>query len=101
MAREMIEPTHALDTCVHETMRPVCETLDNIVQQLVPGLDEDQLRRCSCSIVGQIVFYHHCRPAIDKLFPGQCFGREEIERLAEHVTRFSLSGLRALSEQKD
>src|SRR4051812_28442104 len=100
MAREMIEPTHALDACVHDTMRPVCEKLDQILRELLPGLDEDQLRHAACSVVGQIVFYHHCRPAIDKLFPGQCFGRQEIERLAEHVTHFSLSGLRALSKEK-
>lgn len=96
MAREMIEPTHALDACANEAMRPVNEMLASIVRELVPGIDADQLRRCSCSIVGQIVFYHHCRPVIDKLFPGQCFMPAEIEKLAEHVTQFSLAALRAV-----
>jgi AcrR family transcriptional regulator len=100
MAREMIEPTHALDICASETMRPISEILRAIIRQLVPGIGEDDLRRCACSVVGQIVFYHHCRPAIDKVFPGQCFTPQEIEKLADHVTQFSLSALRSLAEKK-
>src|SRR5438067_5425823 len=96
MAREMIEPTHALDVCASETMRPISEILRAIIRQIVPGIGEDDLRRCACSVVGQIVFYHHCRAAIDKVFPGQCFTAHEIEKLAEHVTQFSLSALRSL-----
>ena len=94
MAREMIEPTHALDQCANETMQPIAELLRGIIRELVPGIGDVQLRHCACSIVGQIVFYHHCRPVIDKLFAGQCFTAGEIEKLAEHVTAFSLAGLR-------
>src|SRR6478752_1386010 len=64
MAREMIEPTHALDDCAKETMRPIGELLREIIRQLIPNASEEQLRRTALSIIGQIVFYHHCRPAI-------------------------------------
>src|SRR5215204_475404 len=73
MAREMVEPTHALEACVNETMRPVTDLLQSIVRELIPGVTDDVVRRCSCSVIGQIVFYHHCRPTLDKVFPGQCF----------------------------
>jgi TetR/AcrR family transcriptional regulator, regulator of cefoperazone and chloramphenicol sensitivity len=95
MAREMIEPTHALDVCVQETMRPIGEALRAIIRLMVGEIPEDDLRRLSCSVIGQIVFYHHCRPVMDKVFPGQCFTRDEIEKLANHVTQFSLAALKS------
>jgi TetR/AcrR family transcriptional regulator, regulator of cefoperazone and chloramphenicol sensitivity len=101
MAREMVDPTHALDSCAKETMRPIADLLRNIIRELLPNISEDQLRRCSCSIVGQIVFYHHCRPAIDKVFPGQRFSPEEVEKLADHVTRFSLAALKEIPSKVD
>jgi AcrR family transcriptional regulator len=97
MAREMIEPTHALDECASETMRPISELLQSIIRQIVPDITDDQLRQYACSVVGQIVFYHHCRAAIDKVYPAQCFTREEIEKLADHVTKFSLAAINDLA----
>ena len=94
MAREMIEPTHALDACVNETMKPLSQRLHAIIEQLVPGASEDDVRRFACSVVGQVVFYHHCRPTLDKLYPGQCFEADDIERLAQHIYKFSLAGLK-------
>src|SRR4051794_6651455 len=100
MAREMIEPTHALDECATETMRPISEVLRQIVRELLPGAAEEQIRRTALSIVGQIVFYHHCRPAIDKLYPDVCYTRDEIGKLAEHVTQFSLAAMKNLTNEK-
>ena len=51
------------------------------------------------SVMGQIVFYHHCRPAIDKIYPDVCYSREEIDRLAAHVTKFSLAALASINEE--
>jgi TetR/AcrR family transcriptional regulator, regulator of cefoperazone and chloramphenicol sensitivity len=97
MAREMIEPTHALDECVSETIRPTFDLLRNIVRELMPDAGDDQVRRCARSIVGQMVFYHHCRPVIDKLQPEMCYTRDEIDKLAEHVTQFSLAAMRNMN----
>jgi AcrR family transcriptional regulator len=93
MAREMIEPTHALDECVSETIRPTFDLLRDIVRELMRDAGDDQVRRCARSIVGQMVFYHHCRPVIDKLQPEMCYTRDEIDKLAEHVTQFSLAAM--------
>jgi AcrR family transcriptional regulator len=94
IAREMIEPTHAFDACVDEIMRPLTTRLHGIIEQIIPGIVEDDVRRFACSVVGQVVFYHHCRRAVDKLYPGQCFEADDIERLAQHIYEFSLAGLK-------
>jgi hypothetical protein len=96
----MIEPTHALEDIANETMRPSSDLLRNIVKELLPGASDELIQRASLSIVGQICFYHHCRPAIDKIYPGTRYTRPEIDKLAEHVTQFSLAALKALAPGK-
>ncbi len=94
MAREMIEPTHALDELVAERIRPLAKQLGEIVGALVGRPAGDQRVRMAClSIVGQCLFYHHCRPVISRLFPDEVFGVAEVDRLADHITRFSLAAL--------
>lgn len=99
IAREMFDPTHALDERVEETMRPIANLLMSVVRQLIPGASDTQVRQSACSIVGQIVVYHHCRSVLPKLYPGQCFGPDDIEQLARHITDFSLGGLQKISQQ--
>src|SRR5437773_2399882 len=57
MAREMIEPTHAFDACIEETMRPLSNRLHEIIHQIAPATSEEDVRRFACSVVGQVVFY--------------------------------------------
>jgi len=97
ITREMSDPTHALDERVKETMKPMADLLQGIVRDLSPRLNEDQLRMAAMSVVGQVTFHHHCRPAIEKIFPNQTYDTESIERLARSVTDFSLAGLRELN----
>src|SRR3954468_11866471 len=74
IAREMIDPTHALDERVEETMKPLADLLMSIVRQLLPAAATDEhVRQSACSVIGQIVMYHHCRPVLPKLYPGQTF----------------------------
>lgn len=95
MLNEMVEPTGALDELVKQEMAPKLESLALIVQRLAGGrLGERELRRVCYSIVGQCVFYKHCWPMIERLEKTVPYDREELERLAEHITRFSLLGLK-------
>lgn len=99
MAREMIEPTGALPIIVQERLRPMAGQLRQIVRALLgPAASEEQVRLCGCSIVSQCVFYHHCRPAVCQLFPEQKFGPADLERLADHITDFSLAALRQIAQ---
>jgi TetR/AcrR family transcriptional regulator, regulator of cefoperazone and chloramphenicol sensitivity len=95
MAREMIEPTGALDAIVKEEMRPMANTLRSIVGDLLgPKAAEETKRLCSLSVVSQVLFYHHCRPVISRLFPDMKFNEAAIEKLTAHITRFSLAAIK-------
>ncbi|MBI4325205.1 MAG: CerR family C-terminal domain-containing protein [Chloroflexi bacterium] len=100
ISREMVDPTGALDALVQEEIRPQAEALSSIVRQLAgDAASEEFIRSCGYSIVSQCVFYHHCQPVICRLFPEQRFDRQEIERLAGHITRFSLAALQQLAQK--
>lgn len=101
MAREMIEPTTALDALVKERIRPMANQLQKIIAEIINcQLNDECLRLCIFSVVSQCLFYNHCQPVILRLFPKQTFEPAEIARLAEHITRFSLAAMKHLSEAK-
>jgi AcrR family transcriptional regulator len=94
MAREMIEPTGALDDVVSNNMRPMAVVLDSILADLLgKGANETTKRLCACSVVSQVVFYHHCRPVVTRMFPGLKFDAAGLEELATHITGFCLAGI--------
>ena len=95
MAREMMEPTGALDAIVREDIRPMSAQLASIVSELLgAGADDATKRLCANSVVSQALFYHHCRPVVVRLHPDLKFDRAGIERLTEHITRFSLAAIK-------
>ncbi len=99
ISREMIEPTRALDSLVEEAARPVHEELASIVRELLgPEATEEAIRLCTLSIISQCVYYHHARAVIRRLYPEQKYGVEDIDRLAEHIARFSLAALKEFSK---
>src|SRR5205085_9177314 len=59
---------------------------------------DENIRRCATSVIGQIVFYHHCRPVLDKIFDGLKYDHAEIEALAKHITDFRSEERRAGKE---
>lgn len=98
MAREMIEPTAALDALVREQIRPIARELSGIVRELLGrGADEELVRLSGMSVVSQCLFYHHCRPVITRLYPRQKYDEADIDLLAAHITKFSLASLRRLA----
>ncbi|HUB86782.1 MAG TPA: CerR family C-terminal domain-containing protein [Verrucomicrobiae bacterium] len=98
MLREMIEPTAALDSLVEERMRPMAGQLSQIVAEILDcPLNDERVRLCGMSVVSQCVFYNHCRPVVSRLFPKQPpQDAASIERLANHITRFSLAAMKHL-----
>jgi AcrR family transcriptional regulator len=100
MAREMIEPTGALDTIVKEGIRPMSEVLTSILGELMgPKADEKTKRLCAMSVVSQVLFYHHCRPVVARMFPDMKFNEQSVEKLAEHITTFSLAAIKELAKK--
>jgi AcrR family transcriptional regulator len=102
MSREMIEPSAALDSLVEERMRPMAGQLWQIVADILKcPLNHERVRLCGFSVVSQCVFYHHCRPVVSRLFPKEePLDAAGIERLADHITRFSLAAMKHLSATK-
>ena len=97
MAREMVEPTAALDELVERGIRPQAQMLSEIVRSIVSDpVEDDLVRRCVASIVGQCVFYHHARPVIERLYPEQAYQPSDIGQIAQHITQFSYEALQHL-----
>ncbi len=94
IAREMAEPTHALDSLVSQ-IRINQQRLSNIIRQLLgPEPDEETILRCTFSVSGQCLFYFYCREVVSRLRPGHQCDAATIEALAEHITKFSLAALK-------
>ncbi len=105
MARELADPTPALDKIVREAIAPLHEFLGKLVREI---LDDDaagndigaaELRRCVYSILGQCVFYRHSHPVLQRLDHSLPYDRNEIEAIADHIAEFSLSGIAHLSSK--
>ena len=95
MAHEMAEPTGAMDGLIDEVYRPLLDQLAGIVRELGgAALDEETVTRCARSIHGQCLYYYFARQALERMALAQRFETADIERLAEHITRFSLAAIR-------
>jgi len=95
VAHEMIEPTKALDMLVKQNFRPNFERLTAIIRELLDReVDEETLRLCTFSVAGQWLFYFHGGQVIKRLHPEQRFGPQDIEKLANHITKFSVAALK-------
>jgi AcrR family transcriptional regulator len=95
MSREMVEPTNALSIIIKEMIKPRFQQLFAIVQKLLGNnVSEETVRRCCFSITGQCLYYRFAQPVVLKLSPQQKYDPASIEKLAEHITRFSLNALK-------
>src|SRR6266704_3665965 len=70
MSREMAEPTAAMDELVNRQIRPHFMYLRQVVTELLGRkTDEETIRLCCNSVVGQCLFYHFGQPVVTRLFP--------------------------------
>lgn len=95
VARELLEPTPALEVMIREHIRPMSEQLRAVITAILgPDRDEQTLGFCGLSIVSQCFFYFHCRAVVSRLLPDLPQGPAAVEPLTEHITRFSLAALK-------
>ena len=100
LAREMIDPTPALDRLVRNRMRANHEQLSTILRELLgEDASDEAIRLCALSVIAQCTFYRNSAPIISRLYP-DLVPTKEIERLADHVTRFSLAAIRGLRAKR-
>ncbi|MDZ4202857.1 MAG: CerR family C-terminal domain-containing protein [Gallionella sp.] len=95
MARELADPTPALDQIVREAIAPLHDFLAGLVREIVgDGVSDSELYRCVHSITGQCLYYHHSHPVLQRLHPELRYDRTEIDAIAQHIADFSLHGLK-------
>ncbi len=95
VAQEMMNPTKMLDVLVMQQIRPNLERLKAIVRTALPAETNDEtLRLCINSVAAQWLFYFHSGQVIKRLCPEQRFGPAEIQRLADHITKFTVTALK-------
>jgi TetR/AcrR family transcriptional regulator, regulator of cefoperazone and chloramphenicol sensitivity len=98
MAREMVEPTAALDQVIAGTLKPMCDMVHGIVREIVgPKPSDDEVRACAMSVIGQCCLYKHARAVVTRMYGPEVYSEQGIEALADHVTRFSLAAMRSLT----
>ena len=101
MAREMANPTTALDELVKNNIQPLRdEFLIPTLRELTGGcFSRRQLSYIGSSIMGQCLYFLQSQPIIDRLNPDFKIGKGEIAEIAEHITRFSLAAVTELTRQ--
>ncbi len=102
IAREIADPTKALDEIIETAITPQFNLLQEIIQQIL-GAQADKVivQRCLLSIFGQCLMFKHSRSIIDRLYPELIVNDSATQASAEHITRFSLAALTRFSQQKE
>ncbi|OYT72286.1 MAG: hypothetical protein CFK52_05555 [Chloracidobacterium sp. CP2_5A] len=96
MSHEMLHPTGALDIVVREFIEPRFEILKALIRLARPDLKQDaDVTLHAFSIVGQCLHMHFCRPITLQLARESALTPRFINRVARHITAFSLRALEA------
>ena len=95
LTHEIAQPTPAMTRIVNGVARPLYNQLCEIVGALL-GLpaDHEQTRLCTHSVMGQVIFYVLAGPFLVRLWPELKMTPEQLDRIAGHITDFSLAYLR-------
>ena len=99
MAREIIEPTGALESLVRHSIKPQYEALSRIIEELLGNhAPPEEVRACTNSVVGQCMHLYHSGPVLTRLVPDMSYEPADIEWWANHIARFSLAAIQRLRD---
>ena len=94
IAREIADPTKALDAVIETAIVPQLALLEDIIRHILQApADKATVDRCLLSIFGQCLMFKHSRSIIDRLHPELIADESAIQANAEHITQFSLAAL--------
>jgi AcrR family transcriptional regulator len=93
MMRELAEPTEACVALVESYIRPQALQLEAILGAVVPSHNRADFYMFGFSVVAQCLFYRVQRPIAELLVGPAEYATYSVEKLASHITRFSLPGL--------
>jgi len=98
MSHEMAEPTRGLDLVVEKAIRPFDRELEQVVRTLTgPQVTDQQVHDCVQCIVGQCNHFRQAKAVISRLGYYPVHDAQSLEHLIDHITRFSLAGLRGIA----
>lgn len=96
--QEMSHPTPALNELIEEFIRPRYEILCTLIASINGAGSQSRVTQlCAHSIVGQARHYLIASPVIGAVWPDLTFTAKDLDDIADHITAFSLAGIRAVS----
>lgn len=91
--REMTNPGKAAHVVVDEFIRPMAFALRERLRAVLPGIDEKRLLMTGFSVIGQCLFYRQNRPIAELIFGTDAVGALDLDAVADHVVRFTLTAI--------
>ncbi len=101
IAREMAEPTPALDLIIEKGIKPASERLGQVVSEIL-GLppSDPRILMSAGMIQGLCLWFRSSRTVAERMVPGLRFTPEVIDGIAEFVANFSIAGMRAAARDQ-
>ena len=98
---ELTNPTGLIHNIWHEMIEPQRQILLEVIRNIMGAKATDEtVFFCEMSIISQCRALITTRPSDIEYLLGQSLSPGLIRRLADHVTRFSLAGIRAICKRK-
>jgi TetR/AcrR family transcriptional regulator, regulator of cefoperazone and chloramphenicol sensitivity len=98
---ELTNPTGLVHNFWHEMIEPQRQILLKIIRKIMGTKATDEaVIFCEMSIINQCRTLMTIRPNDLEYLLGQSLSSDLIRRLADHVTRFSLAGIKAIGKHK-
>ncbi|NQT87964.1 CerR family C-terminal domain-containing protein [bacterium] len=98
MVKEMAEPIAGHDRLIEELLGPLRHNMVSILTELAgEGTDPKAIWLCGLSVVSQFLFFGFNKAARERVFKfGWRCEAPSMDELIEHMTSFSLAGIRAV-----
>ena len=94
MLNEFVRPSGATARVVDVVLRPVYDRLRDVVSAILKlPADDERTRLCVHSILGQVAHFAHSRQMLTHLWPQMEMSPAQRQRVAEHITQFTLAYL--------
>ncbi|GAB4246497.1 MAG: CerR family C-terminal domain-containing protein [Deferrisoma sp.] len=90
--REVGDPGPAYPLLLERILRPNHEAFRDLILRARPELGEEGALLAAASLMGQVIHFLRGRRVLEDLL-GRAYDGETVDRICDHVTRFTLRGL--------
>jgi AcrR family transcriptional regulator len=99
IVKEMLNPSPAFNNMVDRYIRPHKAALVNILKEVLgDDIETEKILLCVVSILGQCIYYAAGSNIIARVAPEFVPIENSIDRIVDHVHRFSLGGLEKIKK---